>query len=173
MVSRIFSDALLSVYHGEQFGEAFFESLLPNAENEEQRYILGSLLQLESEGKAVMRPVLTKLGLPLDEDPDSRPRGLAGAQTLSEMPWRDMFAAMATGIRAKGLPQYEELTTLVSAEDDSEAYALANFMGAHERAVLAVAENIAGGKPNPIEPVIEILHFPLTKPKNSTLGIHN
>ena len=44
MVSQIFSDALLSVYHGEQFGEAFFESLLPKAQNEEQRYILGSLL---------------------------------------------------------------------------------------------------------------------------------
>lgn len=166
MVSRIFSDALVSVYHGEQFGEAFFEALLPKAQNEEQRYILGSLLQLESEGKAVMRPVLTKLGLPLDEDPDSRPRGLAGAKTLSEMPWRDMFAAMATGIRAKGLPQYEELTTLVSAEEDREAYALANFMGAHERAVLAVAENIAAGQPNPVEPVIAILHFPLTNPES-------
>ena len=164
MVSQIFSDALVTVYHGEQFGEAVFEALLPKADNQDQSYILGSLLQLESEGKAVMRPVLTKLGLPLDEDPDSRPRGLAGAQTLIEMPWRDMFAAMATGIRAKGLPQYEELATLVSAEEDSEAHALANFMGAHERAVLAVAENIAAGQPNPIEPVIEILHFPLTKP---------
>ena len=51
--------------------------------------------------------------------------------------------------------------------------ALTNFMGAHERAVLAVAENIAAGRLNPLESVVEILHFPLTKPKNSTLGIHN
>ena len=168
MVSQIFSEALLSVYHGEQFGEAVFESLLPEAENQEQSYILGSLLQLESEGKAVMRPVLTRLGLPLDENPDSRPRGLASAHALKEMPWRDMFAAMANGIRAKGLPQYEELATLVSAEEDGEAYELANFMGQHERAVLAVAENIAAGRLNPMAPVIEILHFPLTRPGSSS-----
>lgn len=58
MVSQIFSDALVSVYHGEQFGEAVFEALLPKAQNEEQRYILGSLLQLESVGKAVCLPSL-------------------------------------------------------------------------------------------------------------------
>ena len=62
MVSQRFLDALLHVYHGEQFGEAVFETLLPQAEDEEQRYVLGTLLQLESEGKAVMRPMLSKLG---------------------------------------------------------------------------------------------------------------
>ena len=63
MVRPAFLEALQDVYHGEQFGEAFFEALLPHAVDHEQRYILGSLLQLESEGKAIMRPVLTKLGL--------------------------------------------------------------------------------------------------------------
>lgn len=161
MVGQPFLEALLDVYHGEQFGEAFFEALLPGAQDDEQRYILGSLLQLESEGKAMMRPVLTKLGLSLDEDPSSRPRGMKSAGMLREMPWTEQFAAMAAGIRAKGLPQYEELATLVSEEEDPEAFALASFMGKHERAILAASENIAVRRKNPIAPVVEILHFPL------------
>ena len=161
MVKPAFLEALQDVYHGEQFGEAFFEALLPHAVDQEQRYILGSLLQLESEGKAIMRPVLTKLGLSLDEDPASRPLGVKSAEMLNELSWTEQFAAMAKGIRAKGLPQYEALATLIAEDEDSEAFALASFMGKHERAILAASENIAAGKPNPIAPIVEILHFPL------------
>ena len=55
MIGQEFSKALLGVYNGEQFGEAFFARLIPTAENQMQNYILGSLLQLETEGKLVMR----------------------------------------------------------------------------------------------------------------------
>ena len=164
MVSRIFLDALLAVYHGEHLGEAVFETMLPTAESDEQRYMLGSLLQLESEGKMVMRPLLMKFGLPLDENPESRSNGVAGAGGLMEMSWREKFAAMAASIEVRGLPQYEELATLISADEDAEAYRLAEFMGAHERAILAASENIAAGHPDPVAPVVEILHFPLIKP---------
>jgi len=163
MVRQPFLEALIDVYQGEQFGEAFFEALLPHAVDDEQRYILGSLLQLETEGKAVMRPVLAKLELSLDEDPGARPRGVSIAQTLRDMSWTGKFAAMAEGIRAKGLPQYEELATLVTADEDTEAFALANFMAKHERAILAASENIVAGTQDPIAPVVEILHFPLIK----------
>ena len=80
---------------------------------------------------------------------------------LNELAWTEQFAAMAEGIRAKGLPQYEELVTLIAEDEDSEAFALASFMGKHERAILAASENIAAGRPDPIAPVVEILHFPL------------
>ena len=161
MVKPAFLEALQEVYHGEQFGEAFFEALLPYAKDGQQRYILGSLLQLESEGKAVMRPVLTKFGLCLDEDPGSRPLGVKSAEMLREMTWTDQFGAMAAGIRAKGLPQYEELATLITEDEDADAFALASFMGKHERAILEAAENISTGRDDPIAPVVEILHFPL------------
>lgn len=164
MVSQSFREALLEVYHGEQFGEAFFEALLPHAEDDQQYYVLGSLLQLESEGKAMMRPVLAKLGLSLDENPSSRPRGVSTSGMLKDLRWMDKFAAMADGIRTKGLPQYEELATLVTAEEDGEAFRLATFMGMHERAILEASENIAAGRQHAIAPVAEILHFPLIRP---------
>ena len=164
MVRQAFLDALQEVYHGEQLGEAVFETLLPHAESDAQRYILGSLLQLECEGKVLMRPVLTKLGVALDENPVSRTNGIKGAEGLLQMAWSDKFAAMATSIRGRGLPMYEELATLVSADEDQEAYKLATFMGMHERAILMVAENIAAARPNALAPVVEILHFPLIRP---------
>ena len=164
MVSSVFREALLDRYHGEQFGEAVFETLLSEAQDLEQAYVFGTLLQLESEGKAVLRPVLSKLGLALDEHPASRPRGVAGAQTLQSMPWHDKFAAMAEGVRARGLPQYEALATLVGAEEDPAAFELACFMGRHERAILAASENIAAKRSDPLAPVIGLLHFPLLPP---------
>ena len=60
MVSRIFLECLSDVYHGEQTGEVAFEAMLASAENDEQHYILASLLQLETEGKALLRPTLMK-----------------------------------------------------------------------------------------------------------------
>ena len=161
MISREFKDRLQDVYRGEQFGEAVFEILVDKAENEEQRYILGSLLQLETEGKALMRPVLARLGRSISLIPDSRAEGHAAVGVIAKMPWQEKFALMAESIRTRGLPKYTELATLVSADDDIEAYKLAEFMGQHERAILAVAENIAAGKENPIAPVVDLLHFPL------------
>ena len=168
MVSDTFREALLEVYHGEQFGEAFFEALLPYSQDNQQRYVLGTLLQLEAEGKAIMRPVLAKLGLSLDEEPKSRPRGVSSAEMLREMPWADKFTAMADGIRKKGLPQYEELASLVTEEEDADAFKLAAFMGTHERAILAASERLAAGHQDAISPVVEILHFPLIRPISAT-----
>ena len=164
MVSREFMDRLLDAYHGEQFGEAVFEALLEKIETDEQRYVAGTLLQLETEGKALIRPVLSRLGLPLDTNAAKRAEGGSAVEALIELPWRDKFNAMAASIRARGLPQYEALATLVSAEEDAEAHALAEFLGTHERAILAASENIAADRADPLAPVIEILHFPLVAP---------
>ena len=161
MPNQRFRDSLLAVYHGEQFGEAVFESMLEQAADDEQRFIIGTLLQLETEGKAIVRPVLSGFGLSLKQNPDARARGKAGAQSLQDMSWTEKFASMAASIRARGLPQYEELATLVSVDEDPIAYRLALFMGRHERAILEASENVASGRMDPMAPVIEVLHFPL------------
>lgn len=161
MTSREFRDGLLEVYRGEQFGEAVFEVLVDQAENEEQGYILGSLLQFESEGKTRIRPLLARLGLPMSLAADSRAEGHAAVNALAEMSWQEKFAAMAASIRARGLPKYTALEKLVPAEEDQEAHGLAVFLGDHERAILRAAENIASGVARPVAPVVELLHFPL------------
>ena len=161
MISQEFSKALHGVYSGEQFGEAFFARLIPTAENQMQSYILGSLLQLETEGKLVMRPLILKLGLPLADNENAIAEGASAAQAMVNMSWTDKFAAIVSIIREHGLPQYEALAGMVSAEEEKAAHDLALFMGEHERVILAVAENMVAGKKDPMAPLAKILNFPL------------
>lgn len=164
MVSQIFKECLADIYRGEQVGEAIFEVALQTAKTPEQRYIMGSLLQLETEGKTLVRPMLMKLGVPIDIEPEARTEGESVGKQLLEMPWEMQFAAMADGIEKTFLAKYEELAKLVTEEEDPEAYKLATFMGAHERAILAAAQNVVAGKPDPAAPVVDLLHFPLSQP---------
>ena len=160
MISQEFSKALHNVYSGEQFGEAFFARLIPTAENQMQSYILGSLLQLETEGKLVMRPLILQLGLPLADNENAIAEGASAAQAMVNMSWTDKFAAIVSIIREHGLPQYEALVGMVSAKM-KDAYDLALFMGEHERIILAAAENMVAGKKDPMAPLAKILNFPL------------
>ena len=80
------------------------------------------------------------------------------------MPWVERFAAMREIVKANYLPRYEELGTLVTAEEDPEAARIASFMGDHERALVQLAENIIAGTPDPAAPVARLLHFPLPQP---------
>jgi hypothetical protein len=56
------------------------------------------------------------------------------------------------------------LATLVSDEEDAEAARIARFMGDHERALVALSDNVAQGVDNPAAPAAAILHFPLVRP---------
>ena len=164
MVSKAFTECLIDVYRGEVVGEAVFGGMLEIAEDMEQRYILGSMLQFETEGKAIIRPLLMRLGLSMLEGSEGRSAGAAGAARLNAQPWVERFAALEEAVKSKYLPRYLELAKLVSAEEDLEAARLAAFMGEHERAIVAVAANIAGRKPDPVAPIAKLLNFPLPRP---------
>ncbi len=169
MVSQIFKDCLSYIYRGEQVGEALFEVAFQTAKTPEQRYIMGSLLQLETEGKTLIRPMLMKLGVPIDVQPEARSEGEWAGNQLIEMSWEEQFAAMADGIEKTFLAKYEELAKLVTEEEDPAAYKLATFMGAHERAILTAAQNVVAGTPDPVAPVVDLLHFPLLKPASAVV----
>ena len=161
MPNQEFLDCLTEVYIGEQIGEVAFEKLLGKAETAEQTHIMGSLLQFETEGKALIRPVLSRLGLSMSDNPQGREDGLAAGSAMGGLPWEERFAAMRDIVTENFLPRYVELATLVSDTEDPEAAKLAKFMGDHERALVATAENVVLGREDPAAPVIAMLHFPL------------
>lgn len=164
MATKAFTECLIDVYRGEIAGEAVFGGMLEIADDARQRYILGSLLQLETEGKAILRPLLMRLGLSMLEDSESRSGGTAGAAGLNALPWAERFAMLQEVVKTTYLPRYLELATLVSADEDGEAARIAAFMGSHERAVVAVAGNVVSGEPDPVAPIAALLHFPLPHP---------
>ena len=92
-----------------------------------------------------MRPLMLKLGLPLADNENAMAEGASAAQAMMDMSWTDKFVAIVSIIREHGLPQYEALAGMVSAEEET-AHDLALFMGEHERVILAAAENMVAGK---------------------------
>ncbi|WP_439106631.1 hypothetical protein [Congregibacter sp.] len=163
MASKLFKECLEDVYQGELTGEVGFEGMLAVVDTDEQRYIAGSMLQLETEGKARMRPILMRYGLSVRDIPEARSEGEAAGAAMNQLPWEQRFAALGDMIQTTYLPRYEELATLITIEEDSEAAALAKFMGDHERALLSSARKIAAGELNPAEPVVRLLQFPLLR----------
>ncbi|MEP0068005.1 hypothetical protein [Pyruvatibacter sp.] len=164
MVSKEFKECLVDVYQGELAGEAVMEVMLGAAETPKQTYILGSLLQLETEGKALIRPTLVKCGLSILDTAGDMSEGEAAIREMNSLPWVERFTAIRDVTRAQYLPRYEELSTLVTVEEDRDAATLAAFMGDHERAVISMAERVIAGAPDPAGPVVDLLRFPLPKP---------
>ena len=159
-MNKKFKECLSEVYLGEQAGEMIFDSLLTMAEDDDQRYIFSNMLQLETEGKAIMRPLLVKLGIPIEENITLRNQGLEMAESFKGITFKEQFENIYQSVKNYYLPQYEELSTLVD-EEDAEACFIANFMGEHERSILLAADNIIKDKQDPIKPVRDLLRFPL------------
>ena len=164
MPSEEFKECLLSIYLGEQEGEAALETLFPVAANLHQQYALGTLLQFETEGKARLRPLLSRLGLTVAQDPEARTNGAALAQAISQAPLKEQFGMMAAGVEAEYLAKYKELATLITPEEDAQAYAIAKFMGDHEEAIMRATANLATDTADPLAPVVDLLQFPLVEP---------
>ena len=159
-MNKKFKECLSEVYLGEQAGEMIFDSLLTMAEDDDQRYIFSNMLQLETEGKAIMRPLLVKLGIPIEENITLRNQGLEMAESFKGITFKEQFENIYQSVKNYYLPQYEELSALVD-EEDSEACFIANFMGEHERSILLAADNIIKDKQDPVKPVRDLLRFPL------------
>ena len=159
-MNQKFKDCLLEVYHAEQAGEIIFESMVKNAKNKDELFIFGSMLQLETEAKVIMRPTLVKLDLSIEKNPISRNQGLQIGDSFKNIHFQELIQNIATSVKNIYLPQYEELETLVT-EEDGDCYRLAKFMGDHERALLLASDNIINQLDKPMTPVTDILRFPI------------
>ena len=67
-----FHHGLIEYYRGETIGEVLFDGLLSSRTESRHRYVMGTMLQLETETKARLRPAMVKHALPIIEDPSAR-----------------------------------------------------------------------------------------------------
>jgi hypothetical protein len=144
------------LYESEILGETLFLTLIQEAKSPRDRYHLGTLLQLESETKARLRPLLFKHGLSLDEVTDLSLIELA-VGAYRDMSWQE-FAGLNVPVVEEFLARFE---AIVKVGDDVD-HEILESMVRHEASILRWATmerdgNIDGS----LDDVIAQLNYPL------------
>jgi hypothetical protein len=143
------------LYSGEVIGEGLASRWLALAESSEQKFKLSLFLQLESEAKVRLRPLLARLCLSLVEDASQRSAGAAAAEQFAKQPWVDAMQSLADLSR----PYLRRYEALLHAARESDLANIA-FMVAHEQAVVTIAEKESQGDPSSTVELQRLLAYP-------------
>lgn len=154
------------LYESEIFGEASALSLIKAAKDDHDRYRFGTLLQLETETKARLRPFLAKYALPLTEDMDlSDVDGMVGAYK-SASSFRE-FAAVIRPAIVHFQSRFAQIAQAGPAEDQP----VLESMVRHESAILKwLTEEMEGHPEGSLDDMIGELKYPLPKLTQGGLG---
>jgi hypothetical protein len=144
------------LYESEILGETLFLALVQVAKSPRDRYHLGTLLQLESETKARLRPLLYKHGVSLDEVADlSLVDAAIGA--YRDMTWQE-FVAVNVPVVEDFLARFE---TIADIGDEADREILESMIR-HEASILRWAtmerDGVVDGS---LDDVIAQLNYPL------------
>jgi hypothetical protein len=131
---------LAELYAAEVLGEGLASRWLELSSDPDQKYKLGLFLQLESEAKVRLRPLLARHGLDLVQDPRQWSAGVAVAQQFAAMPWQEAMATFAE-LACPFLERFQALLA-IAAPDDAP---MVRFMVEHEAAVIRIAKREAAG----------------------------
>jgi hypothetical protein len=156
-----FEEILHEVYHGEVGGEAFFSALLARFPEPDQQYKLGSLLQLETEFKARVRPLAVCYGVDIVERDESRKEVLQFADALEGETWHEVMSSFAE-LMPGFVERFEALGSSVPPEHAEFGQAIIE----HETSIGEFAALEAAGETDrSIDRVEKQLIYPLPKPK--------
>jgi hypothetical protein len=104
-------------------------------------YELSVFLQLESEAKVRLRPLLARYGLTLVEDQSQRAAGASVAEQFAAVPWREAMATLAE----LALPYVRRFQALLNAAPPEDV-PWVRFMVDHEQTIVRIAGREAAGE---------------------------
>lgn len=146
------------LYESEIFGEAAALALFEAARNDRERHHFGTLLQLETETKARLRPFLRKYDMTLSEKMDLSDvdETVTGYRAGS---WEEFIGGLLPVVQSF-LARFKEIAEACPAEDE----AIVDSMVHHESAILKWLElEKAGATESSLDGIIEQLQHPLPK----------
>lgn len=147
------------LYQGEVLGEAMLDAYVTCEKDPIRRYKWATLLQLETETKARLRPFLTQLGLSIVQR-DTHEQVAALVKSYETKSWT---RHMRETLKITGI--YVEKFREIEAASPGNERAITHSMVLHEAAIQKFAEmELAGDSENSLNDVIAQLHFPLTTP---------
>ena len=152
----VYPACIRDLYESEIFGEAIFLALVAIARNPREKYQFATLLQLETETKARLRPFLFRHGISLDETMD-----LAGVAVAAEgyqaLSWPE-FAAANIPVVQGFLSRFEAILELGPTADRKTLQSMVD----HEASILKWATMESDGITNgSLDDVIAQLQYPL------------
>ena len=147
------------MYQGEVLGEAMLDAYVAAEQDPVHRYKWGTVLQLETETKARLRPFMTKLGLGLAQN-DTREQVAGVMKNFAKKSWHQHMEELV-----KITTFYVEKFREIEAASPESDRAVTHSMVIHEAAIKKFAElELAGDSANSLNDMIAQLHFPLTAP---------
>ena len=151
-----YPECLRELIDSEIFGEAVSLALLDVAKTDRDRYHFATLLQLETETKARLRPLLYKYGVPLSEEaPMEVIEGIVEGYLAGS--WEE-FAAANIDVVQGFLSRFREIAEAGPAEDSE----ILHSMIRHELAILRWFEMESRGETEgSLDAIIEELQYPL------------
>jgi hypothetical protein len=146
-------------YQGEVLGEAFGASYVRLEGDPDRRHKWASLMQLETETKALLRPFLIRLGLGVEQSDVSEQ--IAGfAKLYHAKTWRQHMDELSD-ITAFYLGKFREIE-MAAPEDERST---ARYMIAHETAIHDFARaELAGDARGSLAGLVGQLRWPLPAP---------
>lgn len=148
------------LHESEVFGEALALALIDVAKNKRDHYHFGTLLQLETETKARLRPFLFNYGVPLRENIElDGIEGIVSAYQATDN--LQAFAAAIKPVVEDFLSRFEEIARICPDENRE----VAESMVRHESAILKwLAMESEGESEGSLDEMIRELRYPLPKP---------
>jgi len=146
-------------YGGEVMGEAFFAAYLAREADKVRRHKWGTLMQLETETKALLRPFIANLGLGIEE-PDVAARIAEYASAYHAKSWRQHMEEIAD-ITSFFLEKFHG----IAAAAPEQEQATAQYMIEHETAIHDFARlELRGDARGSLAGVVRQLRWPLPEP---------
>jgi hypothetical protein len=147
-----------ALYAAEVLGESLASRWLELTSDPDQKYKLSLFLQLESEAKVKLRPLLARHGLSLVEDERQRAAGAAVADRFASAPWKDAMATLAD----LALPYVHRFQALLDAAPPEDV-PLVLFMVDHEQSIVRIAAQEAAGKGGMDRELLVMLSHPIAR----------
>ena len=154
-----FTEQLIEMYQGEVIGEVLFNAMLAMYPEPDQQYKSATMLQLETETKARLRPALAALGADLSELEASREAGHSFVEALAGKDWSG-----AMQVLSEGITPYVERYREIAASAPADYRDVAESMVEHEEVLhqFVTAESTGEGEAA-LQALVQQLQYPLAR----------
>ena len=158
MSNTNYPSCINELYQSEVLGEKAFLALINIAKNEREKYHIGTVLQLETETKARLRPFLLKHDIDLVEDVGTELVEQIVA-AYRENSWLD-FLRGVTPLVDDFVARFKEIAAAGSAQDQD----VLQSMVVHEESFVSWIEKEIAGEEGSLDAIISQLQYPLSAP---------